>query len=266
MGVAVTAVTNMEIVGPTDAELARAAATVTDRRSPKSNDRYADRLHDFCIGMLRDRDGAADCVQDAFCTAATRLTQLREPDNCAVAVCHRLATKRCADSGNVAAKHQTTKLPDDMSHEPGPDTLAARTELADLIAEAAGGLSDRDRSSSSWPSATAWMDQTSPRALGVSRTNANTVVHRLRETIERSLARCWSPAAPEYLRRMPRAGRGPRWLGRTLHDPDAQTHRPAHRVLPQCDEDRPTAGQPAALLGAVPVFHSLLPACYATAP
>ena len=33
-----------------------------------------------------------------------------------------------------------------MAHEPGPDTLAARTELADLIAEAAGGLSDRDRS------------------------------------------------------------------------------------------------------------------------
>ena len=33
-----------------------------------------------------------------------------------------------------------------MSNEPGPETLAARTELADLISEAAGGLSDRDRS------------------------------------------------------------------------------------------------------------------------
>jgi hypothetical protein len=31
------------------------------------------------------------------------------------------------------------------SGEPGPDTLAARSELAELIAEAAGGLSDRDR-------------------------------------------------------------------------------------------------------------------------
>jgi DNA-directed RNA polymerase specialized sigma24 family protein len=39
-------------------------------------DRYADRLHNFCVGMLRDRDGAADCVQDTFCLAPT----LREPD------------------------------------------------------------------------------------------------------------------------------------------------------------------------------------------
>ena len=48
--------------------------------SRETDDRYADRLHDFCIGMLRDRDAAADCVQDTFCTAAVNLTNLREPD------------------------------------------------------------------------------------------------------------------------------------------------------------------------------------------
>ncbi len=38
-------------------------------------DRYADRLYDFCLGMLRDREAAADCVQDVFVTAATKLGQ-----------------------------------------------------------------------------------------------------------------------------------------------------------------------------------------------
>ena len=66
-------------VAVTDAALAVAAA-----RDPAAfaaiYDRYSDRLHDFCLGMLRDRDAAADAVQDTFITAATRLTQLREPD------------------------------------------------------------------------------------------------------------------------------------------------------------------------------------------
>jgi hypothetical protein len=38
------------------------------------------------------------------------------------------------------------EVPEMTSAEAGRDTLAARNELADLIAEAAGGLSDRDRS------------------------------------------------------------------------------------------------------------------------
>ena len=77
-----TVVPNWDIMGPaeTDAELARAAAAGDRGAFAGIYDRYADRLHDFCVGMLRDRDGAADCVQDVFCTAATRLSQLREPD------------------------------------------------------------------------------------------------------------------------------------------------------------------------------------------
>src|SRR5437016_5330063 len=63
-----------------DADLARAAASGDRAAFAAIYDRYADRLHDFCIGMLRDRDAAADCVQDVFLTAATRLAQLREPD------------------------------------------------------------------------------------------------------------------------------------------------------------------------------------------
>ena len=87
-----TAVPNWDIMGPaeTDAELARAAAAGDRGAFAGIYDRYADRLHDFCVGMLRDRDGAADCVQDVFCTAATRLiTAARTGQAAPVAVCDR---------------------------------------------------------------------------------------------------------------------------------------------------------------------------------
>ena len=46
-----------------DSELALAAARGDRLAFTAIYDRYADRLHDFCAGMLRDRDAAADCVQ-----------------------------------------------------------------------------------------------------------------------------------------------------------------------------------------------------------
>ncbi|MET0475559.1 MAG: sigma-70 family RNA polymerase sigma factor, partial [Mycobacterium sp.] len=135
------------VVGPadTDAELARAAMTGDRTAFAGIYDRYADRLHDFCVGMLRDRDDAADCVQDVFCTAATRLPQLREPDKLRpwlYAVARNEALRRLRERRRETPSDE---VPDIVSSEPGPEGLAARNELADLIAEAAGGLSDRDR-------------------------------------------------------------------------------------------------------------------------
>jgi DNA-directed RNA polymerase specialized sigma24 family protein len=72
-----TAVPESDILS--DADLAVAAAMGDREAFAGIYDRYADRLHDFCIGMLRDRNAAADCVQDTFCTAATRLDSLRDP-------------------------------------------------------------------------------------------------------------------------------------------------------------------------------------------
>ena len=77
-------------------------------------------------------------------------------------------------------------LPDGASAEPDPETLAARTELADLIADAAGGLSDRDRSVLELAFRHGLNGPDLAEALGVSPGNANTIVKRLRDTIERS--------------------------------------------------------------------------------
>ena len=142
-----TAIPNKDAggVGRTDAELARAAAAGDRRAFAAIYDRYADRLHDFCIGMLRDRDAAADCVQDTFCIAATTLTSLRDPDKLRpwlYSIARNEALRRLRERRR---ERPSDELPDQASRDAGPNTLAHRMELANLIAEAAGGLSDRDR-------------------------------------------------------------------------------------------------------------------------
>src|SRR5262249_44386924 len=118
MGSAVmTAVPHWDIVGPadTDAELVRAAAAGDRDAFGGIYDRYADRLHDFCVGMLRDSDSAADCVQDVFCTAATRLSQLRDPDKLRpwlYAIARSEALRRLRDRRRETP---TDELPDAVS-------------------------------------------------------------------------------------------------------------------------------------------------------
>jgi RNA polymerase sigma factor (sigma-70 family) len=170
----------------TDAALA-IAATRDPAAFAAIYDRYSDRLHDFCLGMLRDRDAAADCVQDTFTTAATRLTQLREPDKLRpwlYAIARHEALRRIK---SLQRETPSDDLPDHASPEHGPEELAARHELAELVTQAAGGLSDRDRAVLDLHYRHGLDGPELADALGVSATNANTLVSRLSTTLERSL-------------------------------------------------------------------------------
>lgn len=256
-GSAMTAVPDWAIAsaGETDAELVHAVLGGDRSAFAQMYDRYADRLYDFCVGMLRDRDGAADCVQDAFCIAAARLAQLREPDKLRPWL---YSIARNEVQRRFRERHRETpseELPDDTSEEPGPDTLAARTELADLIADAAGGLTDRDQTVLELAYRHGLDGPELAQALGVSQTNANTMVGRLRDTIERSLgallvargvqnnpARCAELAAILD-----------GWDG---HFNVLMRKRIARHVesCPQCNDERRRLVSPTALLGATPVF------------
>jgi RNA polymerase sigma factor (sigma-70 family) len=150
-------------------------------------DRYADRLHDFCVGMLRDRDAAADCVQDTFTTAATRLAQLRERDKLrpwlyAIARHEALVRLRAR-----RREQPIDEFAEAQSSDPEPDVLAARSELARLVAQAAGGLAERDRTLLELAYHQGLEGPELADALGVSPSNANTMLGRLRTTVERSL-------------------------------------------------------------------------------
>ncbi len=252
-----TAVPNWDIVGPsgTDAELALASAAGDRDAFAGIYDRYADRLHDFCVGMLRDREGAADCVQDVFCIAATRLTQLREPDKLRpwlYAIARSEALRRIRERQRETVSDE---LPDAESYEPGPDTLAARSELADLVTEAAGGLSDRDRSVLELAYRHGLDGADLADALGVTQSNANTIVHRLRETIERALGALLVSRHvqnnPEDCPELAAILAG--WDG---HFSVLMRKRIARHIesCVVCDEERQRRVSPVALLGAAPMF------------
>jgi RNA polymerase sigma factor (sigma-70 family) len=250
-----TALPSWRVAGPTDAELARAAAAGDRRAFAQIYDRYADRLHDFCIGMLRDRDGAADCVQDAFCTAATTLSQLREPDKLRpwlYAIARSQALRRIRDRQR---ERLCDDLPEAASGEPGPDTLAARSELADLIAQAAGGLSERDRSVLELTYRHGLSGPELAQALGVSQSNANNMVGRVRETIERSLGALLvaRQARSNPARCAELAAILDRWDGQFSV---LMRKRIARHIesCPTCEQQRRRLVSPAALLGAAPIF------------
>jgi RNA polymerase sigma factor (sigma-70 family) len=252
-----TAARHADAIGPdaTDAELA-IAATVGDRTAfALIYERYADRLHDFSIGMLRDRDAAADCVQDAFCTAATKLTELREPDKLRpwlYAVTRNEALRRIRERRRELLSDE---VPDVAATDAGPETLAARSELADLIAEAAGGLSDRDQSVLQLTYYHGLDGPELAAALDVSPGTANKLVQRLRETIERSLGALLVCRATQH-----DADRCPElsaildgWDGRftVLMRKRVARHIEGCEV---CDDERRRRVNSVALLGSTPVF------------
>jgi RNA polymerase sigma factor (sigma-70 family) len=240
--------------GLDDAALARAAAAGDRAAFAAIYDRYADRLHDFCIGMLRDREAAADCVQDVFVTAATKLVQLREPDRLrswlyAIARSEALARIR-------ARKREmpSEELPDMPTAEADLPTLAARSELADLIAQACGGLTDRDRLVYELAYRQSLDGPELADALGVTHKNANTLVERLRDTIARSLG-----ALLVCRRTKADPDKCPE-LAEVLADWDGQftvlmRKRVARHIdgCAVCEQDRAQMVSPAALLGAAPI-------------
>lgn len=170
-----------------DAELVRAAAAGDRAAFAAIYDRYANQLHDFCIGMLRNREAAADCVHDSFCIAAKSFSKLRDPTKLrpwlyAIA---RYEALRCLRARK--REQAVEELPEETDRGPGPTTLVRRNELVELIAMAAGGLSDRDRAVYELAYRQGLEGAELAEALGVSASNAKKMAQRMRETVERSL-------------------------------------------------------------------------------
>jgi RNA polymerase sigma factor (sigma-70 family) len=238
-----------------DAELALAAARGDQVAFTAIYDRYADRLYDFCVGMLRDRDAAADCVQDVFVIAATKLDRLDDPGRLRGWL-YAIARHQALERIRVRRRElPTEELPEKISGDPDPATLVARHELANLIAEAFGGLPDRDRVVYELAYRHGLDGPELADALGVSHTNANTLVGRLREGIERALGAllvCRSVRAepamcPELALLVTN------WDGTftVLMRKRAARHIDACEV---CESRRRRMVTPAALLGAAPVM------------
>ncbi len=150
-------------------------------------DRYADKLHDHCHRILRDRDEAADALHDAFLAASTHLDQLRDPARLRpwlYSICRHESLRRCRQRSRV----ELTDEVDDMS---GADVDLGRgtesAELQELVWSAAAGLSARDQALLDLNLRQGLEGQDLADAMGTSLNNSYVMLSRLRDQVERSL-------------------------------------------------------------------------------
>jgi hypothetical protein len=100
------------------------------------------------------------------------------------AIARRSALRALSDRRREPAFDE---LPDNAATGPGPFTLTAQNELARLIAEATGGLSERDRNVLELAYRRGVTGTELAHALGVSYDSTKKLLQRLRDTVERSL-------------------------------------------------------------------------------
>jgi len=215
-------------------------------------DRYADRLHDFCSSILRDRDEAADAFHDAFLAAARRLDQLRDPDKLRpwlFAIARHEALRRA----KARSRQQPTHEVDDVtaSVEPELDEGARRQEAVELVWAAAAGLADRDRALLDLNLRQGLDGQDLADAIGVEPSHAYVLLNRLRAQVERSLgALLIARYGRSHCGELAAILKG--WDGRFTPLLRKRVARHADQCE-ICGERRSTLASPLALLGAIPL-------------
>lgn len=151
-------------------------------------DTYADRLHDFCWSVLRDRDEAADALHDAFITAVERIDQLRDPGRLRpwlYAICRTTCLQRARRRSRMVPTEDVVEMTpvafDDVSGG------AEGAELRTLVWDAAGGLPADDRAILDLHLRHGLEGAALGEALGTTAHAATVKLGRVRELVERSL-------------------------------------------------------------------------------
>ena len=224
-------------------------------------DRYASGLYDTAAAMLSDRHDAADMVQDVFCIAAERLGQLRDPDRLKpwlYAVLRNEVYRRTKRRRRTTpTDFQSSTVPDVVAPaDPGADGASvAFAELASLVRAAAAGLDDRDRLILELSIRQGLDGSDLADALGVTPEQSYSLVHRMRERVDRSLG--------AFV--VARAGRREcPTLDDILRDWDGQfsviIRKRVARHIESCETCEETKGKvaPLALFGAAPVMAAPL--------
>lgn len=192
----------------TDAQLVT-AYTAGDRGALAGiYDRYSPGLYDTAAAMLRDRHEAADAMQDVILIAAERMAQLREPERLKpwlYAILRNEVYRRTKKRGRT--------LPTDFSAMGAPEVAApiapdadgealSAAELGELVRSAACGLDERDQLVLELSVRQGLQGADLAAALGVTAEQSYTLVHRMRDRVDRSLgalvvARAGRKACPE---------------------------------------------------------------------
>ena len=177
----------------TDAQLV--AAHLAGDRSALAGvyDRYGPGLYDTAAAMLRDRHEAADAAQDVFVMAAERLGQLREPDRLKpwlFAILRNEVYRRSRRRGRALPTDFSAMGAPEMAapHDPtAEEGTASATELDELVRSAACGLDERDQLVLELSVRQGLQGADLAAALGITADQTYTLVHRMRERVDRSI-------------------------------------------------------------------------------
>jgi RNA polymerase sigma factor (sigma-70 family) len=191
-------------------------------------------------------------MQDTFVIAADRLQQLRDPDKLRpwlYAVARSVAMGHLRDRKRERAE---ADLDDIVDVTDGPHEVAHRAELQDLVWEAARGLSDRDRMVMDLHLRQGLEGRDLAMAMDVTENNANVMLSRVRDRVERSLgAFLVARLGSEHCEQLQALLRN--WDGRFT---PLVRKRVARHVdeCDACDARRRAVASPWALLGTVPLI------------
>ncbi|NDL59163.1 sigma-70 family RNA polymerase sigma factor [Phytoactinopolyspora mesophila] len=237
---------------PTDADLVVRARAGDRDAFAAIYDRFADRIHDFCWSMLRNRDDAADATQDTFLRAVERLGQLKEPGKLRSWLYSIARNEALARLRSRQRQVPDESMPDVPDPARGPETRAGENELRQLVWDAAAGLGERDRVLLDLHVRQGLEGAELADAAGVSTSHVYVLLGRLRDQVERSLGALL----------VARLGRAEcTVLDSVLVDWDgrysALIRKRVARHVDGCDicgERRRTAASPMALLSTVPIM------------
>ncbi len=220
-------------------------------------DRYAAGLYDTAAAMLSDRHDAADMVQDVFCIAAERLSQLREPDRLKPwlysVLRHEVYRRTKKRKRATPVDFQDERTPDVASgYDPhAAGEAVAHDELAALVRSAAAGLDERDRLVLELSVRQGLSGADLADALGVTPEQSYSLVHRMRDRVEKSLgALTVAKAGRRDCERLAEILTG--WDGELTILLRKRVNRHIEECA-TCDRTRKTFA-PLALFGAAPAF------------
>lgn len=103
--------------------------------------RYQERLYRHALGMVMDRDTAADLVQDAFVRAYAGLARCRDPQRFGTWL-FQILRNRCLDHLKERRRKDTSLHDHPEAHPVDDPAYLERWALRDVLQRALAGLSD----------------------------------------------------------------------------------------------------------------------------
>lgn len=172
-----------------DSDIAALLADGDTRGLELAYSAYADRIHDYARGMLRNAspEAAADVTHDTFLIALAKAPDLRDRDKLRPWL-YAIARNECLRV--IRASRRTTVLPDDPDTAEGSDEMStgiAASERRALVLAAAEGLAPKDREVFDLSLRHDLSARDVASALGVSDNAAHAMLSRVRSAFETSL-------------------------------------------------------------------------------